>query len=758
MERYFKPIKKTSGTKGDVAEDENPKAEVAKKPRVGIVLNLDDVVADPGLRRPIEEYDVGIRDQVRTKYLLMGPCQPAGHKFPRKQQGHGSRSFIEVWFKRFDWLEYSVEKDAAYCFYCYLFKKPGVGKSGSDVFSKSGFQNWKKASESFAGHVGGVNSIHNNARRRCEDFKTSRRIATPERPCMNAILDVARLHLKLGIAFCGPEAILGNKGNFLEMLDWLRSFSESVDHAFKEHAVVFNEMTSPEMQAIFVKSCAEMTTQVIVDEIGDGYFSVLIDTPHDTLMVDRMSVIVRFVNRQGQVIERLLGVEYTTGDTGPLMKLALDGLFARFGLSISKLRGQGYNVASNMREEFDELKSIILKENPHAYYIHCFANRFQLAVVSIARSNKVVGDFLYYVDKIVRAVGDSCRTKDAMLQELYGKIREKIVRGDALPKIGMHPENDLSGPAHTRWGSYSTTLLNLLTMWDVVLDTLVTMCDKGIYPEPGSIPSDMIEQMESFEFVFVLHLMIRVLIWTDDLSCLLERKGKYIVNPLELITSVKNILQDLKENQWVDLLEEVKRFCILKSIPVPSMDDSIPVRGRSRHRGLVVTCHQQYYVETFIALIDLVTSDMNNRFSKTFMDLLRCFACFDPDDSFSQFDVDMLLSLADIYSADFSMTDREILREQLHMFIIHVRNTADFSSCNDLATLALKMVQTETHVAFPLVYRLIELLLVLPVATPTTKRAFSARNIFEEDFCDNRSGDWLSDTMLCCIETDFGRD
>ena len=33
------------------------------------------------------------------------------------------RSFKESWYLKFPWLEYSVEKDAAYCLYCYLFGK-----------------------------------------------------------------------------------------------------------------------------------------------------------------------------------------------------------------------------------------------------------------------------------------------------------------------------------------------------------------------------------------------------------------------------------------------------------------------------------------------------------------------------------------------------------------------------------------------------------------------------------------------------------
>ena len=37
-----------------------------------VVLNPDDIVADPGLRKPIEELDVDIRDAARREYLLLG--------------------------------------------------------------------------------------------------------------------------------------------------------------------------------------------------------------------------------------------------------------------------------------------------------------------------------------------------------------------------------------------------------------------------------------------------------------------------------------------------------------------------------------------------------------------------------------------------------------------------------------------------------------------------------------------------------------
>jgi hypothetical protein len=82
-------------------------------------FNPDDIIVDPAKCVPIDKYDNSIRDEVRCAYLLRGPTQPKDHEFPRKMQNGCPRSFQKAWFDRFDWLEYSVEKDAAFCFYCF---------------------------------------------------------------------------------------------------------------------------------------------------------------------------------------------------------------------------------------------------------------------------------------------------------------------------------------------------------------------------------------------------------------------------------------------------------------------------------------------------------------------------------------------------------------------------------------------------------------------------------------------------------------
>ena len=67
------------------------------------------------------------------------------------------------------------------------------------------------------------------------------------------------------------------------------------------------------------------------------------------------------------------------------------------------------------------------------------------------------------------------------------------------------------------------------------------------------------------------------------------------------------------------------------------------------------------------------------------------------------------------------------------------------------------MVQTERHIVFPLVYRLIELALLLPVATASVERVFSAMKIIKTDLRNRMCNDWLNNLMLCYIERDLFR-
>ncbi|XP_042423076.1 zinc finger MYM-type protein 1-like [Zingiber officinale] len=149
-----------------------------------------------------------------------------------------------------------------------------------------------------------------------------------------------------------------------------------------------NQMIAPKIQKQLVNACAVETTNAILADLGDRWFTLLLDEARDCSVKEQMAVVIRYVNKHGEVIERFMAVVHVATTTTACLKEAIDSLFAKYGLSVARLRGQGYDGASNMSGEFNGLKSLIMKENPYALYVHCFAHQLQLVVVAVAQANQ----------------------------------------------------------------------------------------------------------------------------------------------------------------------------------------------------------------------------------------------------------------------------------------------------------------------------------------------------------------------------------
>ena len=131
------------------------------------------------------------------------------------------------------------------------------------------------------------------------------------------------------------------------------------------------------------------------------------------------------------------------------------------------------------------------------------------------------------------------------------------------------------------------------------------------------------------------------------------------------------------------------------------------------------------------------------------------FSCLDPNNSFSNFNLDKLVKLGELYDQDFTVVERAMLRDQLETYIVHVRRHVAFGNCEDIASLSVKMVQTGKHTVFPLVYKLIELALLLPVSTASVERAFSVMNIIKRELRNKIEDDWMNDLMVCYTEKEI---
>jgi hypothetical protein len=265
-------------------------------------FNPDHIITDPGLRIPIDRFSINIRSEVRRAFIDKGPTQPIGYKF---LQSSTKRSFQQNWFKEHCWLEYSVAKDRAYCFYCYLFKHDRMDeKFGYDVFTSLGYNNWKNTYLGLPKHDG---ILHNQCRTAYEDFKDQRKSVRHKvvknkqdaqmkyETRLDTSLGLVSLLTLQGEPFGGHDESFTslNKGNFLEFLDWYKERNEVVKLAFDETCPKNAKMTSPTIQKELAECCAIEVTKVIKEEMAGCLFSILIDESRDISIKEQMAVVVR---------------------------------------------------------------------------------------------------------------------------------------------------------------------------------------------------------------------------------------------------------------------------------------------------------------------------------------------------------------------------------------------------------------------------------------------------------------------------------
>ena len=65
-----------------------------------------------------------------------------------------------------------------------------------------------------------------------------------------------------------------------------------------------------------------------------------------------------------------------------------------------------------------------------------------------------------------------------------------------------------------------------------------------------------------------------------------------------------------------------------------------------------------------------------------------------------------------------------------------MRSSKEFEGLKRLGDLAEKLVMKKKNIIYPLVYKLLTLTLVLPIATATVERVFSAMNIVCNEHCE----------------------
>ncbi|XP_057740190.1 uncharacterized protein LOC130957341 [Arachis stenosperma] len=549
---------------------QNAHQHESKVSRLERDVDISLLERDPGKRRLIWQYNVNERDKIRRAYIIAGPYQPTNISYPASGNNNHRRYFQSSWFKKFpSWLEYSPEKDAAYCLPCYLFSKHyGARNDGKNAFSELGFSNWKKVNNgvncAFVCHEGSIpNSPHNLCVKSCDDLMAhSKHIDKVLDRNSDETIANNRLRLKTSIddirwlafqacAFRGDDESPGslNRGNFIELIKLLASCNQNVNNVVLENAPGNTQYISPSVQKDILHIFARKVRATIREEIGDSKFCIIIDEARDESKQEQMSVVLRFVDKHGCVQERFFDLIHVSDTCSLTLKTEISSVLSRHNLDVQNLRGQGYDGASNMRGEWNGLQALFLKDCPFAYYIHCLAHRLQLALVSAAKEVCYVHQFFSKLTLIVNVVTVSPKRHDQLRVAQANNVANLIANDQIVTGSGLNQIGTLQRAGDTRWGSHLNSVRSLLCMFDATCEVLEKSSEEGNFSTRGDA-SAAYDAITSFEFVFVLHLMRNILEVSHDLCQALQRKNQDILNALTLVSTTKTLIQRMRESSW----------------------------------------------------------------------------------------------------------------------------------------------------------------------------------------------------------------
>ncbi|XP_078162914.1 uncharacterized protein LOC144558081 [Carex rostrata] len=481
MDRYY-----TTAPKFPIDSSSQGSQQIGPSLRPSSSSSSQEPPYDPASRPPISQYSPNEKEDIRRYYLGKGPCQPNNHDFPQRDIGGLLRRFNNFWFGQYPyWLEYSIAKDAAFCLCCYLFRPENLGSGGRTKFVGEGYRNWK-CKKGFDDHVGDVNSEHNHAQRKCLNLMSERRsIETimvrqsvsegmDYRVQLGATVHVSRWLVKQGLAFRGHDESKSShrKGNFLNLLRYTGDHNPQIDKVILENAPKNRKLTCSNTQKKIVNCAAKETILEMLAELGNELFSVLIDESRDISVKEQMAIVIRFVNKKGSVVERFLGIVHVPDTKAVSLKEALEELFVKNGLTLSRLRGQGYDGASNMSGEFNGLKTLIMKENGSAYYVHCWAHQLQLTLVHVAKHHHKIGLFFGMISQVVNVASASCKRCDQLREKQRIGLVESISNEEIKTGSGLNQEMGLAHPCNTRWSSHFKTLNGVITLFSATIGVL----------------------------------------------------------------------------------------------------------------------------------------------------------------------------------------------------------------------------------------------------------------------------------------------
>ncbi|CAM4869410.1 unnamed protein product, partial [Rotaria socialis] len=535
------------------------------------------------------------------------PVQKQFATYPANQQ---NRSFQSTWFNDRTWLEYSVQNDASYCYYCRHFSSNQL--TADDSFTSIGFNNWRKALDKSGGFIRHVSSqAHISATKNYLTYKqqqeTNSNVVKQLDSCraiqirrnrerLTKICSTLRFLARQMISFRGHEENekSSNQGNFLEILRWASETDPLIKSIFEDSTGNASYL-SHDIQNELIHIMSNEIREKISSMLNSNKYALMADECRDIRGTQQLSIVIRFVPNSNNCTtdKNYVVKEYFLGFI-PLEKFDATTLannivefLNHWKIPLESCICLCFDGASVMSGCATGVHVLLKKYMPKGIYIHCAAHRLNLVISDTCKVVCYVSDYFSIVSHIY-----SFFTESAVTNIYFNK---------AQTDLGLVQSSTLKLWAITRWDSRWTAINAVINNFPAILKALRDLSEDG----SGS----------SLDYV----------------------RGEC------LITSVIGQLKDLRNDQsFNEIYEKVKEFCSSNEIDFVQQYRSyrvaaVPIRFQEfiidstiGQRETLQTS-TDYLNRLYFPLIDCMLVELNDRFSSKTLSLMKSISAVYPN-------------------------------------------------------------------------------------------------------------------------------
>lgn len=632
--------------------------------------------------------------------------------------------FKNSWFDDYKWLCSSTTLKKLYCWPCLLFSNK------NSAWNKEGFSDLLNITRSLHRHHDSaehlkceisLRNILKNQNTISDALKENSRLfkirfnenVRLNRLFLHTVIDAVLFLSKQELAFRGHNESTNsiNRGNFKELLSLLIARSPvEIQNQYEKVKNVFSG-DSKIIQNELIQCISDYIDEHVIKEINESqFFSIQVDDTTDISQTSQCSLIIRFINSEGKLVERFLGFQDVSEDrTSENLYRVIDEILHKFNYE-QKLIGQCYDGASVMSGHLNGLQKKIKDKAPQAVFVHCLAHRLNLVLQQ---------SFL----KITK-----CRIFFASISGIPSFFHHSGKRSYALTSSGARriPSN-----AETRWSSHSKILNVIVEDWDKLKEVFEMLINneqsdsKTINTARG-----FLNDMNNFEFTFLAIVFNEIFGHTDLLFEILQKKSLNICYCVSQIQKTTDILKSKRNDPHFEKL--FKRA-----------NDITDVNFSKRNCDVSEDSYKRLYFE----ILDHILMEMDTRFQDC--GKLQ-FICLSDTSKFKDFDscfpAKEFESLKTFYSNIFTKVQR--LKNELSLIYAdeNLRNISNQELIQELH---------EQRDIFTEAYKLFSLIATLPSTSVSVERSFSCLNRIKTYSRNTISEERLSSLANISIQKEF---